>query len=586
VGLLLPALLVALAWSAGGPPAGKAGEKKVAPELAWVAPDAAVVVRLRVADLWNSEGFKILAAVFPMGLEKMDRELFKELKPQDVESVTVVLPSLEGFGGGKARGESRKMAPGEKVIPEPAGPEPLVILTVTKPAALAELRQQVEAGARAHKFKGQTYYTEPSNPGGALHFRGDRTMIGGGLKAVQRGLDRAAQPAATDPYGKALTEALRKHQLVVGLKVTKETAGEIFREFKMDDRMMRRLLRPLEGMKGMLLTLDLGKDTRAALRLFLPDKERAERALPAVQDLMVVLRLGLTGELLAKAEDDALDAPTGPLAEKAEFTLLCLEGLEQMMRKARVEVKGTEVAVSLQARPDFAALKAQARAQAGKRQADPKAVEARNRKISNNNLKQMALALHNFHDTYKRLPPPAICDKQGKPLLSWRVAILPFNEEGALYREFRLDEPWDSEHNKKLLEKMPKIYAPVGVKTNQPYLTFYQAIVGPGAAWELKPRPGALFNADGLRIFDFRDGTSNTIALVEAVKAVPWTKPDDVPFDPKGPLPKLGGLFKDGFHAAFMDGSVRFLSRRVSEATLRAIITRAAGDILGNDLDD
>src|SRR5262249_33685587 len=154
-------------------------------------------------------------------------------------------------------------------------------------------------------------------------------------------------------------------------------------------------------------------------------------------------------------------------------------------------------------------------------------------------------------DTYKgRLPPPAICSKDGKPLLSWRVAILPFIEQKALYDQFKLDEPWDSPPNLKLLDKMPKIYAPVGgVKTKAPHSTFYQAIVGPGAAWELRPRPNAgLFNAEGMRFpADFRDGTSNTILVVEGREAVPWTKPEDVRYDPKKAPPKLGGLFKDGF---------------------------------------
>src|SRR5438045_1511259 len=76
------------------------------------------------------------------------------------------------------------------------------------------------------------------------------------------------------------------------------------------------------------------------------------------------------------------------------------------------------------------------------------------RLTSSNNLKQIALAFHSFHDTYGGMPAAAICDKAGKPLLSWRVAILPWIEEGALYKQFKLDEPWDSKHNKALLKKM------------------------------------------------------------------------------------------------------------------------------------
>src|SRR5207249_2796575 len=79
------------------------------------------------------------------------------------------------------------------------------------------------------------------------------------------------------------------------------------------------------------------------------------------------------------------------------------------------------------------------------------------RTVSQNNLKQIGLAMHNYHDTYRHFPPQALTDKNGKPLLSWRVAVLPFIEQDNLYRQFKLDEPWDSEHNRKLLERMPKL---------------------------------------------------------------------------------------------------------------------------------
>ncbi|MBV9126015.1 MAG: DUF1559 domain-containing protein, partial [Planctomycetes bacterium] len=68
-----------------------------------------------------------------------------------------------------------------------------------------------------------------------------------------------------------------------------------------------------------------------------------------------------------------------------------------------------------------------------------------------NNLKQIALAFHSMNDTYNFMPPAAICGKDGRPLLSWRVAILPYIEQQNLYNQFRLDEPWDSPTNKKLL---------------------------------------------------------------------------------------------------------------------------------------
>jgi hypothetical protein len=102
---------------------------------------------------------------------------------------------------------------------------------------------------------------------------------------------------------------------------------------------------------------------------------------------------------------------------------------------------------------------------------------ARNKALSRDNLKQLALAMHNYHDVNRTLPLAATTDKKGKALLSWRIALLPYLGEPNLYNQFHLDEPWDSPHNKKLLSKMPAVFAPLGVKTWQPFSTFYQVFV-------------------------------------------------------------------------------------------------------------
>jgi uncharacterized protein (TIGR03067 family) len=197
---------------------------------------------------------------------------------------------------------------------------------------------------------------------------------------------------------------------------------------------------------------------------------------------------------------------------------------------------------------------------------------------SENNLKQIALAMHNFHDTYANLPKNAMYSKDGKPLLSWRVAILPFIEENPLFMEFRQNEPWDSPHNKKLLAKMPKVYEPVRGKAKQPYSTYYQVFTGPGAVFEGDKKLG---------IRDIKDGTSNTVLVVEAGEAVPWTKPEDLPFDPKKKdLPKLGGLFPDGFHIALCDGSTRWVGRNFDARTFRAMLTRSGGEVINPRLLD
>jgi hypothetical protein len=200
---------------------------------------------------------------------------------------------------------------------------------------------------------------------------------------------------------------------------------------------------------------------------------------------------------------------------------------------------------------------------------DPPIITKKDLKTSENNLKQIGLAFHNYHDTYGNLPID-IVDKDGKPLLSWRVAILPFIEQQALYNQFKLDEPWDSANNKKLIEVLPKLYAPVRVKAKAGE-TFYQVFVGDDALFGPKKKP---------TLISITDGTSNTGMVFEAGEPVIWSKPADLPFDVKKPLPKLGGLFDGEFHVAMCDGSVHLLKKDPDEKELKNFIMPADGNII------
>ncbi|MBX9580751.1 MAG: DUF1559 domain-containing protein [Gemmataceae bacterium] len=189
----------------------------------------------------------------------------------------------------------------------------------------------------------------------------------------------------------------------------------------------------------------------------------------------------------------------------------------------------------------------------------------------------MALACHNYEQTHGALPPAAVRGPDGTPLLSGRVLILPYIEEQKLYDEFRLDEPWDSPHNLRLLERMPSLYAPPGRKKAlvPPYHTICHVFVGPGTPFE-----------DGARITlagGFPDGPSNTLLFVEAGDPVPWTKPEEITFDPAGPVPQLRGVFKDRFRACTAAGSRTQIRYDLDPAILRAAITRNGGEPRGSD---
>jgi hypothetical protein len=188
-------------------------------------------------------------------------------------------------------------------------------------------------------------------------------------------------------------------------------------------------------------------------------------------------------------------------------------------------------------------------------------------------LGQLGVAFHNYADVNNgRLPPAAVCDKDGKPLLSWRVLLLPYIEEKKLFDEFRLDESWDSEHNLKLLPRMPRTYEARWKKVIDvpEHHTVLRVFVGPGAAFE--------WNRGLSLTADFPDGTANTLLYVESGPPVPWTKPDEIAFDPNCSI-QLRGLFRDGGRSGTVDGSgYKIIRNDCDPQLLRASITRNGGE--------
>jgi hypothetical protein len=360
----------------------------------------------------------------------------------------------------------------------------------------------------------------------------------------------------------------------------------------MDRSGVGRALQPLFRARAAAAFADIGKETRAEVQVFFRDGSQAKSGLPAAEDALALLRIHGLQEALAHLEDQLADSGTAPKEQETMFGIQIVEQLESGLRRVKAEAQGSRLLLQAQASTDLAVMVGQTKDLVKTRTGDEAFIAVRNRKKSQNNLHQIGIALHIFHDVYKGFPPAAMCDRQGKPCLSWRVAILPYIEQEALYNQFKLDEPWDSAHNIKLLAQMPKIYAPVGMKTKEPGLTFYQGFVADpklggehATAWETTLAPNSPFGAQGIRILSITDGTSNTIFVVEAGEAVPWTKPVDLPYDPNKPLPKLGGVFKEGFNALLVDGSVLFAPRDFDVKTLRLLITRADGLPIGPAFD-
>jgi|GEM_PF-4108359 len=200
---------------------------------------------------------------------------------------------------------------------------------------------------------------------------------------------------------------------------------------------------------------------------------------------------------------------------------------------------------------------------------------------SSSNLRQIGEAIVSYQSANNHLPPAATYGPDGKPLLSWRVALLPYIEQDALYHMFHLDEPWDSEHNIRVLEGgMPKLYRSP-YSDFQPGLqkTHYRVVVGRNTPFgddspatglpfralftEVEPNrinpAGGVFGPDR-KLLDRGQGIPATILVVEAKDAVPWTKPEELEFEALdlNDLPRHLGVSKKGFNSVSTDGSTHF----------------------------
>ncbi len=194
---------------------------------------------------------------------------------------------------------------------------------------------------------------------------------------------------------------------------------------------------------------------------------------------------------------------------------------------------------------------------------------------SMNNLKQIALAMHIYHDQHKRFPPRASYDKDGKPLLSWRVHLLPYLDQQALYNQFKLDEPWDSEHNMAAASAIPVQYLDP-LASLEPGKTTYVLPIAEGTVFGGK---------ESLRIRDIRDGTSNTLMVMcaRSEKAAFWSKPDDLPVAEAGLKELLFDQQHPEFLAALCDGSVRAFSQLTDPKTLWHLLLANDSQVIERD---
>ena len=545
------AALVAVAGSTQAAPP----SKEVAEILSWVPADTALFFHADVAALWKSKQVDAFRKANPEKLYEQLKELSDAvgIAPEDVKTFTVFLPKIKGPGD-----QSRVCV--AFTLSKPMNAKQ----TVAGLNALAEIKKIPEdfGFKKFKKVRDGVYGIEerrPPRPGGkddpaaeapkTLFFfdNPNRVVI---LGPNGNDLMKPQASQKDSPIAEALAAAAEGKTAAFGLNFA--SLPDEIRQENLPPQVEP--FKPIIQSDAIVGTATLGDELALNVAIKAGTRAKAleaEKSLGVFKTLMQTLLAAGTAEL----KKDEANAKLLSLAETAKSAL-------SSMKFASDESQAT---VSLAVKADFDIAPVFA--------IFSRPGQAAARANTVNNLKQLALAMHNYDSAYGSMPAAAIIGKKGKPLLSWRVAILPYIEQDNLYRQFKLDEPWDSDHNKKILDSnpMPRVFEIVGTTKPGSKETHMQVFRGNGAMFDL---------VQGQKIALIADGTSNTFMIAQGKTAVPWTKPDDIEYDPKKDPHEFFLWVGEITNVAFGDGSVRTISKKVKPATLHAYITKAGGEVI------
>lgn len=512
--------------------------------LAYVPADAALVITARPADVLTDPDFAPISA--------MVNERFAERSPVSPSSVTQVTVFWLKNGGRDPRRD---------FIGRPAA----VIARTSEPQDLKKLAAKFSHDSEEVAYQDRTYYRSRAE-GYCFFAANDRTFLMAEEVLLRDMIKDGPEAAAKHSWDRAWN-AIDRGQLTLAV----------------DTDWFRTVLGP---------KLQPGQPMTVALGSFAPIWEKTRTVALGVNVIG-----GLKVDALATCEgaDDAKEvgdtlravvtlarntmrtlhqqARTGPgrSHEPTQPILLLSDLIDPLLDKADVKVEAGEERSSVRLRSETG-LKV---ASVVKSLMPPIAAAraAASRAQGMNNLKQIGLAFHNYASANGHFPPAAVYAPNSKYPHSWRVALLPYLEQAPLYNQYRFDEPWDSENNRKLIDQMPAVFrdpAAAGKGSSPSYFV----LTGPNTIFG---------NEKGTGFASITDGTSNTILVVSAKRDIPWTKPEDIRYDPQGALPALGGFRDDGLDVLFADGSVRVIPRGVDQSVLRALISMDGGEVISPD---
>jgi prepilin-type processing-associated H-X9-DG protein len=194
--------------------------------------------------------------------------------------------------------------------------------------------------------------------------------------------------------------------------------------------------------------------------------------------------------------------------------------------------------------------------------------QAARRAQSTNQLRQIGLALHQYHQDHGSFPPAVVYDEDGKPLYSGRVLLLPYLNQEALYEQFDKDKAWNSPENLALSQTLIPIFTDPASANSPLGQTDYLFLSGKGAVFEA---------GKTTKINDVTDGLSNTLVVVEVQNSgINWAEPRDVGISQPMSLP--AGNHPGGNNVLFADGSVRFVSKSANPTIIREMTTKDGGE--------
>lgn len=571
------AALGLLCLLSGPAPAHDPIKNKTPHDLDLLPRNTCLVMHLRAGDLWKRFGPAGAAA----RLEQTEDDLMEDF----AKNLGFPLPALERFTlimPGNERGEPmivvtlNQALDRDKVLKTLLKPAAVAFQSVGGPGGQQPPPQPPQPEVKEKQVKGRTMHVlEEKYRSQAVCFLSDRMFVFGISATVQAALEIADEPDA-GPFAVQCRKAAQQNPpLLMAFHV--DNLPPIARRGMENTPVVAALLEA----KTCFVTVAANNGLEATAVAHFADAARAEKARQTVTAglklLRTVLPMGLKEMGHVIVEDP--DAP--------EHAYALLKGLDADLQQAQVEQAGTTVKAVFrhtcddkflanllaEAFPGLLGARARGTFRAvGGMLGGGAPVDPRIRPEKAEALKKIAAAFEKYRATHGHYPPAAIYGKDGTPLLSWRVALLPYLGEAELYQQFKLDEPWYSKHNRPLLKKMPKAYGETfGSDWGH---TNFRMILGPGAAYDGK---------EGVKPGDLTDGAGQTLLVVENVRfnSVGWTRPEGYRFGGDLPLPRLNygvGGSEKGFYALFGDGKVRFVKDDVGEKTFRAMITKNGGE--------